>query len=199
LIIACIIVFNEEKFIERCLRSLKNKADRIIVVDGVYKDFPHEIPHSTDRTIQIIQDITPEASIIQTLNPWHSQVEKRNFYLGGEKGDWYFHIDADEELVGKLPNTARLNREAYNIQIRGKHSILGLRLFKHQDGIHYEGAHNALWVRDRLLRFYNYPILSLCYLKHHSEERDEERKKAQQIYYGRQYEAEKEFRKQYVF
>jgi glycosyltransferase involved in cell wall biosynthesis len=85
---AVIITFNEEKKIERCLKSL-NWVNEIIVVDS----------YSTDRTVEICKRYTDK--VFQ--HPWpHSSSAQRNIADGYAANDWIFAIDADEIVTAGL-------------------------------------------------------------------------------------------------
>ena len=194
MIIACINAYQDEGFIGDAIRSVAGKVDRIIVVDGAYEGFPlyRGEPYSTDRTVELAESLGCE--VIETRRTWKDQVEKRNAYLLGEDGDWYLPIDSDERLHGELfPGPD----EAYRIpcQLR-KHRIPMMRIFRHQPGIKYAGAHNVISVNGRIIRPEELDILPNCWIEHLAEFRDRDRKERKNEYYGKQYEAEKEFRKQ---
>lgn len=81
--------YNEEKNLGRCLSSVKDFADEIVVVDM----------HSTDKTTAIAKKY--KAKIFQ--HDYTRFVElARNFALSKATGDWIFLIDADEELSAGL-------------------------------------------------------------------------------------------------
>ncbi|TQE91241.1 glycosyltransferase [Ureibacillus terrenus] len=81
----CMIVKNEEDFIERCLKSVQNAVQEIIIVDT----------GSTDQTIEICKKYN--ASIFPYR--WnHHFADARNFGLSKASGDWILWLDADEEL-----------------------------------------------------------------------------------------------------
>jgi len=82
-----VITYNEEKNIERCLRSV-SWADEIIVVDSF----------STDRTLEMAKKFTTR--IIQHEYDGDIPQRERGFALA--KGDWLFYIDADEEVSEEL-------------------------------------------------------------------------------------------------
>ncbi len=82
-----LIVYNEEKNIERCLNSVK-WADEIIVVDS----------NSTDRTIQICRKYTDKI-FSRTFSNYSDQ---KNFAVSQTTGEWVLSIDADEELTNAL-------------------------------------------------------------------------------------------------
>ncbi len=79
----CIVCFNEEQVIRRCLESVK-WCDEIIVVDSF----------STDTTREICQDYSTR--IIQRA--WPGYVEQKRFALSQASHEWILNIDADEEV-----------------------------------------------------------------------------------------------------
>ena len=94
------IMKDEEKHIGRCLESVKDIADEIIIVDT----------GSTDRSIEIAKSYG--AKIYK--HPWENNFSThRNQAVKYSTGDWLLQIDADEELVGNkqgLKDTlARIN------------------------------------------------------------------------------------------
>jgi len=140
----CLIAKNEEKFLDRCLQSVKPIADEIIFVDT----------GSTDRTLEIARKYTEKIWI----HPWNDNFsEARNHYLKYATGDWIFQIDADEELVREdIPNVFKAIQDeridAILIQIVNtsrKESSKGVfnveRIFRNNRIIHYEGrVHNRV-------------------------------------------------------
>lgn len=85
---ACIITHNEEANLARCLESIKDLADEIIIVDS----------GSTDRTPFIATD--HNARFIR--HDWEGYVGQKNFALSKASHDWILSIDADEELSPEL-------------------------------------------------------------------------------------------------
>lgn len=83
----CIVCFNEEANIRRCLESVK-WCDEIIVVDSF----------STDRTVEICRAYT--AHIIQRA--WPGYVEQKRFALAQATHEWVLNVDADEEVSPEL-------------------------------------------------------------------------------------------------
>ncbi len=83
-----IITFNEEKNIERCLISLQNIADEIIVVDGF----------STDKTQELCNQLG--ARFFQ--EKWLGYAATKNLANSYTSHDWIFSIDADEEVDDTL-------------------------------------------------------------------------------------------------
>jgi glycosyltransferase involved in cell wall biosynthesis/Tfp pilus assembly protein PilF len=84
----CLIARNEEKFIARCLASVRSLADQIVVVDT----------GSTDRTVEIAKEHGAEVHSF----PWCDDFSAaRNAALDRVRGDWVLVLDADEELTAE--------------------------------------------------------------------------------------------------
>lgn len=85
---AVIITFNEERNIERCLRSLEGVVNEIIVVDSF----------SQDNTVAICKSF----NAILFERKWDDFSSTKNF--GNEKAinDWVLSLDADEALSDEL-------------------------------------------------------------------------------------------------
>ncbi len=86
LIAAIILTYNEEKHIERCIRSLHGIADEIFVVDSF----------STDNTVKIA--ISLGARVYQ--NRWKNYASQFNWALLNcpIRSKWVWRIDADEYI-----------------------------------------------------------------------------------------------------
>ncbi len=58
MLIATIITYNDWPLIKNCVESIKDKVDKIIAVDGRYRDFPDTNgDYSTDGTIEYLSGI----------------------------------------------------------------------------------------------------------------------------------------------
>jgi len=82
-------VHNEVKNLKRCLDSVKDFADEIIVVDG----------ESTDETVKIAKSF--KAKIISTTNKTNFHINKQ-LGLNVAKGELVLQLDADEVVDGEL-------------------------------------------------------------------------------------------------
>ncbi|NOU98944.1 tetratricopeptide repeat-containing glycosyltransferase family 2 protein [Paenibacillus planticolens] len=81
----CMIVKNEELSLHRCLQSVRDIADEIIIVDT----------GSTDRTKEIASSFT---ELIYDM-PWKDHfAEARNFAFSKATMDYILWLDADDEL-----------------------------------------------------------------------------------------------------
>jgi glycosyltransferase involved in cell wall biosynthesis len=83
-----IITFNEEKNIARCLDSLKEVADDIVIVDSF----------STDRTEAICKE--KGARFVQ--HKFEGHIEQKNWAITQAKYPYVLSLDADEALDEKL-------------------------------------------------------------------------------------------------
>jgi len=82
---ACMIVKNEEQMLPRCLASIRDLVDEIILVDT----------GSEDNTIAIAQEFNCTIHHF----PWTGDFSAaRNESIRHATGDWIFIIDADEEV-----------------------------------------------------------------------------------------------------
>jgi len=83
---ACLVVYNEEKIIERCLLSIKNLVDEIIVVhDG----------ECADKTLEIVKNYTDKIFVREHVGIAEPH---RTFALLQAAGNWILQIDGDEYL-----------------------------------------------------------------------------------------------------
>lgn len=84
-----IATFNEENNITDCLKSVKDIADEIIIVDGT----------SSDHTVELAESFG--AKVIVTSNhPIFHINKQKSFDLS--TGDWILYLDADERVSPKL-------------------------------------------------------------------------------------------------
>ncbi len=83
-----IITLNEERNIGRCLESVKDIADEVIVVDS----------NSTDATI----DIARKYGAKVVLQPFLGYGAQKNFAAQQASHDWILSLDADEALSPEL-------------------------------------------------------------------------------------------------
>ena len=93
-----IITFNEERNIERCIKSMIQICDEILVIDSGSKDKTTEIANSLGaRTI---------------YNPFLGHIEQKNYAIDQAKYKYVLSLDADEELDSELiDNLIKLKKE----------------------------------------------------------------------------------------
>ena len=88
LISAVIITKNEERNIRRCLESVKDVVDEIVVVDSL----------STDATEEICRGY----NVKFVKQQWLGYSDQKNYANGLASNDWILSIDADEQLSEEL-------------------------------------------------------------------------------------------------
>jgi glycosyltransferase involved in cell wall biosynthesis len=81
--------YNEEENLSRCLQSVKNIADEIVIVDGTSKD----------RTVEIAKSYG--ARITVTTNPPNFHINKQKA-IDQASGMWILQLDADEVVSKEL-------------------------------------------------------------------------------------------------
>jgi len=103
---ATIITYNEESNIERCLTSLQDVADEIIVVDSF----------STDNT----EAIANKFNVKFVKNKFEGHIQQKNYAAGLASFDFVLSLDADEALSDELKDsilnikTGNSNEKAYS-------------------------------------------------------------------------------------
>lgn len=124
--------WNEEKNIGRCLESVKDFADEIVVVDM----------ESEDKTVEIAKKFGAK---IFTHELTFYVEPARNFALSKASGNWVFVIDADEELpkglAEKLIKIIQKGKVDY-VEIPRKNIIFG------------KWIKNSRWWPDYNIRFF---------------------------------------------
>jgi len=148
MLIAVVSVYNDFPLIKKCIKSIYSYVDQIVCVDGAYTQFPHDIPWSTDGTLEYLEAL-PKVRLIKTKTAWPSQIEKRSRYLIGSHGDYYLMLDADEWV--KNPEILKVHPPADVIRITFVRTMDNFtytlpKIFKHQPGIHYR--HKHYWLHD---------------------------------------------------
>ena len=201
-VIGVIAAFQEEAMLPGCLESLQGQVSRVVVVDGAYAHFPCEEPCSTDATREIALAYGAEwidAPEDEEGYPvaWADQVAKRSAYLVGDEGDWYFHIDADERVVGCLPVPEDGQHYVFQIFTREMHNSWVPRLWQHRGWMRYEGSHNAVWSDDRLIHLAGAVHVEPddCRFLHLAHLRHEDRQMRKREYYAWKRPAEMGYRR----
>lgn len=145
----CVICFNDTPaLIERCLKSIRDKVDTVLVVDGAFATYPHESPKSTDGTLEKAKEYADE--VIERDDAWRSQMDKRNAYLTLKSvKDYYLWLDTDEYFEGDLPP---LKEDFYAIPvITDGITEYQVRCFRQQKGLRYKKKHSWLWLDGNIV------------------------------------------------
>ncbi len=145
----CLITKNEERFLEDCLRSVKNVASQLIVVDT----------GSTDRTVAIAKKYGANVHSFDWCDDFSAA---RNASIKPATGDWILWLDADERLSPdacgflKKLNPHEKRPVIGQVQINNAsnddaavHISTAYRLFTNHKGISFKGIiHEQLMSRQ---------------------------------------------------
>ena len=106
----CMIVKNEERCLERCLKSLTPLREQVscevIVTDT----------GSTDKSIKIAEKYADKVLHFQWCNDFSAA---RNVGLEQARGEWIMVIDADEELVEDVSHLVKFFTSEERFHYRG--------------------------------------------------------------------------------
>jgi glycosyltransferase involved in cell wall biosynthesis len=132
-ITAVIITKNEEKNIARCLKSLHEITDEIIVLDSF----------STDNTSTICEQY-PSVKFIQ--KEWAGYAAAKNFADEQATSNFILSIDADEMVSEELKESI--------LDIKSKKMIHKAYQFNRLNHIGNEPVHFSGWYPDRKIRLF---------------------------------------------
>lgn len=129
----CMIVKNEEKVLEKCLSSVQNKVDEIIIVDT----------GSTDRTMEIAEKYQAKIYSFEWINDFAAA---RNHSLEQATSDYLLVLDADEYLEEEsdLKKDVINYKDYYIMRIKNflsNNRVLthsAIRIFKNDKGLRYK-------------------------------------------------------------
>ena len=156
-----IITHNEEKNIERCLKSI-SWADEIIMVDS----------SSGDRTLDIAKKYTKNIYKKEFTN----FSEMKNFALSKTTGDWVLSIDADEEVTDALRDEIKgkvrympdniagyfIHRRSHifgrEFKFTGTQDDFQMRLFRKTEGVFTQPVHEKVLINGPTAKLKNYMI-----------------------------------------
>lgn len=103
---AIILTLNEEKHLSRCLRSLEDVADKVVIVDC----------YSSDATL----DIARKYGALVLQHEWVNHAVQFNWALTQlEVADWVMRIDADEVVTPALAEQVRRELPLLSNDIKG--------------------------------------------------------------------------------
>ena len=141
LLSACLIVRNEARFLDPCLRSVDGLVDEVVVVDT----------GSTDRTKQIARK---HGARLYDFAWTDDFAAARNQALDRARGEWILYIDADERV--RPASGARLREQLSSPSHVGYYVLLHprphftpyweMRLFRNDPRIRFRGViHENIW------------------------------------------------------
>ncbi len=127
-----IITFNEEKNIERCLNSVKDIADEIVVLDSF----------STDKT----EEICKKHNVKFFQHKFDGYTQQKNRAVNLAVNNYILSLDADEELSAKLKNSIKeiKNNPIFEVYKFNRLNIYCGKAVKHTS-----------WYPDCKIRFWN--------------------------------------------
>ena len=137
----CMIVKNEETSLPKCLGSVNNFVDEIVVLDT----------GSTDKTPQIAQQFGAKVYYF----PWNNNFSSaRNEALKYVTGDWILVLDADETLTDEIIPLLKtvISKEEYLVinlvrqevgSTQSPYSLVS-RLFRYHPNISFDRPYHAL-------------------------------------------------------
>ncbi|HOP85153.1 MAG TPA: glycosyltransferase family 2 protein [Syntrophorhabdaceae bacterium] len=153
------ITFNNAITVERALKSIKDWADEIVVVDS----------HSTDGTQEIVKNYTDCLYQFDTKN----LREKYQYAQDMCKNDWVMFIDADEwlteEIKKEIASIISTKTDYAGYVVNRKNIYLGkeikyggwypdyeIRLYKKDKGFWKGGIHAKVFVDGKIGRLKNH-------------------------------------------
>ncbi len=183
MIVVCVNCYNDMPLIVDTIGSIYDQADRIICVDGRYRDFPSGYWYSTDGTIEFLSGLD-KVELVFAANLF--EADKRNVYMDMlSDGDTVLVLDGDEVVDGiihKLEKAdiglVRLGHPSENNPKR-----LATRFFKYQKGLRHNGIHfileqNDKWFNNRCsaLNDFRAKDINSFKIKHLTRKRSSERR-----------------------
>src|SRR3989344_9002739 len=134
-----IITLNEEKDLPRCLESVRDISDQIVVVDC----------GSTDNTVKIAKSFGAEVY----TGVFDNYADQKNFAIKKADGEWILSLDADEEISPALAKEIDLVTRNGQSEIAGysiprKNIIFG-KLIKYTRWQPELDRHIWLWQRGK--------------------------------------------------
>lgn len=148
----CMIIKNEEKYIENCLNSIKDLVGEIIIIDT----------GSTDKTKEIAKKFTNKLFDF----PWENNFSKaRNFAISKASKTWVLFLDADEtisqidkeKIKNLLKNNKRAKADAFVLKCRNYTNNMGVVgwLSSKKDKYKESEITPGFWVLDTIRLFKN--------------------------------------------
>ena len=149
MLVVCINCFNDMPMIKDCVLSVYDQVDRIIAVDGKYKDFPDKSWYSTDGTVEFLSGLD-KVELIFAADMY--EADKRNVYMDMlENGDTILVLDGDEVIEGSIKKLdRRVDIGLVKLGEPGqRYKRLATRFFKYRKGLRHNGIHFILEVCGR--------------------------------------------------
>ncbi len=114
-IVAAVNYFDEPlEHTDRLLESLQGFVDGVVLVDGAYRLFPHDIPYTDEKRLNTIHETSVlldlNMTIVSIETAWTNQTTKRSYMMNAaaDAGDYVLVIDADEWVDREATDIERL-------------------------------------------------------------------------------------------
>lgn len=127
----CMIVKNEEKVLSRCLESVKDAVDEIIIVDT----------GSTDKTKKIALDYTEKVYDFEWIDDFSAA---RNYSFSKATKDYILWLDADDIITAE--NSAKL------IELKENLNNTDAVMMKYNTAFDEDGKPTFSFYRERLIK-----------------------------------------------
>lgn len=142
-----IITYNEEKNIERCIASIKEIADEIIVVDSF----------STDNTKSIC--LAEGVKFIE--QPFLGYKEQKKFAIDHCQYDFVLSLDADEAVSPELMSSIKV--------FKSKKSIADGYNFNRRSWFCNNWVYHGRWYPDKKLRLFRRNLIQITGINPHDK------------------------------
>ncbi len=129
---AVIIACNEEKYLERCIESVKDVVDEVVVVDS----------YSTDGT----EEICRRHDVVFIQHAFRGQIEQKNFAIAQATFPYILSLDADEYLSEALKESINKVRQDW------KHDAYHFRRLTNYSG---KWIRHTSWYPSPMLRLWD--------------------------------------------
>ena len=126
---------NEEQNLARCLQSVSDFADEIVIADA----------HSTDSTRSIGKEFHAKVLDVEHVPMFH---RNKQIALEACSGQWILSLDADEVVSNELKEQIiQIIRKAQPVQLSSKEHLLFLRhehVVEQKNRVHYSHAKHVV-------------------------------------------------------
>lgn len=128
----CMIVKNEEDVLARCLESVADLVDEIVIVDT----------GSTDRTVELARNFTERIFFFEWIDDFAAA---RNFSFEQATGDYCLWLDADDVLL-------EADRQALRLLKASLSPTVSVVMLPYHTGFDAQGNLTFSYYRERILR-----------------------------------------------
>ncbi|MEO2211273.1 SunS family peptide S-glycosyltransferase [Paenibacillus amylolyticus] len=138
--IACgILTYNEENRIKRCLQSVIDEFDEIIVLDSL----------SSDQTVELIKENYPKVKVI--TEKWRDDFSfHRNLLRSSANSEWIYYIDSDNTY--DPTNEGKIHRIVKLLSYIGFSGVVS-PVIKEHDGHVYTDNRKLFSINSRIRYF----------------------------------------------